>query len=178
MGVLTLKKTFFKTASASLFALSKSTRTNFVQWSANTMQNWNPDADSTLKSSITSVNTLSSFTAAWVSIFFDAGTLRIWPMRKNCIHHRLSFALSACSSASSMKPTVSDCEKSSMSLSSSDSESLRLPLLAIDSSSGDASSSSNASRLKVVFCVFTLSASSHSTLIAVEEPCFSLLSSS
>ena len=67
LGVPTLRTNFIRLASASLFALRKSTNTNFVYWSANTMQNRNPDSDSTLKGPITSVKTLSSFSSAWVS---------------------------------------------------------------------------------------------------------------
>ena len=39
LGVPTQRTKFFRLASASLFALSKSTNTNFEYWSANTMQN-------------------------------------------------------------------------------------------------------------------------------------------
>ena len=75
----------------------------------------------------------------------------------------------ACLSASAKKPTASDCEKSSVSLSSSDSESLILPFVAVDSSSSAASSTSEASRLSVVSWLL---------LLAVDVPCSSLLSSS
>ena len=62
--------------------------------------------------------------------------------------------MSACSSASSKKPTV--CEKSSVSLSSSDSESVRLPLVDVDFSSSAASSTSEASRPSVFSSVHAL----------------------
>ena len=75
--VSTLKTNFFSLASASLFALSNSTNANFVYWSANTMQNRNPDKDSTLKGPITSVNTLSSFSYAWVSATLGTGVFVI-----------------------------------------------------------------------------------------------------
>ena len=77
LGVPALRTNFFRLASASLFALSKSTNTNFVYWSANTMQNRNPDNDSTLKGPITSVNTLSSFSSAWVSATLGTGVFVI-----------------------------------------------------------------------------------------------------
>ena len=77
MGVPTLRTNFFRLASASLFALSKFTNINFVYWSANTLQNRNPDSDSTLKSPITSVNTLSSFSSAWVSASHGTGVFVI-----------------------------------------------------------------------------------------------------
>ena len=63
---------------------------------------------------------------------------------------RLGSALCACSNVSLKMPTVSDCEKSSVSLSFSDAESLRLPHAAVDSSSSAASSTTEASRLSVV----------------------------
>ena len=77
LGVPTLRRNLFRLASASLFALSKSTNTNFVYWSANTMQNRIPDSDSTLKGPITSVNTLSSFSSAWVSANLGTGVFVI-----------------------------------------------------------------------------------------------------
>ena len=77
LGVPTLRTNFFRLASASLFALSKSTNTNIVYWSANTMQNRNPESDSTLKGPITSVNTLSSFSSAWVSATLGTGVFVI-----------------------------------------------------------------------------------------------------
>ena len=77
-GVLILRTNFFRLASASLFALSKSINTNFVYWSANTMRNRNPDSDSTLKGPITSVNTLSSFSSAWVSATLVTGVFVIF----------------------------------------------------------------------------------------------------
>ena len=76
LGVPTLRTNFFL-ANASHFALSNSTNTNFVYWSANTMQNRNPDSDSTLKGPITSVNTLSSFSSAWVSASLGTGVFVI-----------------------------------------------------------------------------------------------------
>ena len=60
LGVPTMRTNFFRLANASLFALSNSKNTNFVYWSANSMQNRNPDSDSTLKGPITSVNTSAS----------------------------------------------------------------------------------------------------------------------
>ena len=77
LGYPTLRTNFFTLANASLFALSNSTNTNFVYWSANTMQNRNPDSDSTLKDPITSVNTLSSFSYAWVSATLGTGVFVI-----------------------------------------------------------------------------------------------------
>ena len=77
LGVPTLRTIFFRLASASFFALSKLTNTNFVYSSANTMQNRNPDSDSTLKGPITSVNTLSSFSSAWVSATLCTGVFVI-----------------------------------------------------------------------------------------------------
>ena len=76
---------------------------------------------------------------------------------------RLGSALSACSKAFSKKPTVSDCEMYSLSLSTSESESLRLPQDASDSLSSDAYSDSEASRRSVVSWVFMLSVSCHSS---------------
>ena len=61
LGVPTLKSNFFKRATASLFALSKSSSPIFVYWSANTMHNRNPDSEFTLKSPITGVNTSLAF---------------------------------------------------------------------------------------------------------------------
>ena len=72
-GVSTLRTNFFSLASASLYALFKSTNTNFVYWSAKTMQNRNPDSNSLLKGPITSVNTLSSFSSTWVSATLGTG---------------------------------------------------------------------------------------------------------
>ena len=73
LGVCTLRKNFFRLASASLFALSKSTNAFFVYWSANTMQNRNPDSVSFLEGPITSVTNLSSFSSAWVSATLGTG---------------------------------------------------------------------------------------------------------
>ena len=72
-----LRTNFFRLAIASLFALGKSTNTNFVYWSANTMQKRNPDSDSTLKIPITSVNSLFSFYSAWVSATLGTGVFVI-----------------------------------------------------------------------------------------------------
>ena len=72
LGILTLRTNVLKLDSASLFALNNSTNANFVYWSANTLQNRNPDSDCTLKGSITSVNTLYSFSSA--SVFATLGT--------------------------------------------------------------------------------------------------------
>ena len=77
LGIPTLRKNFFRLANASLFALSKFTNTNFVYWSANTMDNRNPDSDFTLKGPITSVNTLSSFSFACVSATLGTGVFVI-----------------------------------------------------------------------------------------------------
>ena len=77
LGVPTLRANLFRLASASLFALSKSTNTNCVYSSANTMQNRKPDSDLTLKGPITSVNTLSSFPSAWTSATVGTGILVI-----------------------------------------------------------------------------------------------------
>ena len=77
MGVLALRTTFFSLASASLLALSKSTRTNFVYWSANKMQKRNPNSDSTLKVPITIVNALFNITSAVVSVTPDADVFEI-----------------------------------------------------------------------------------------------------
>ena len=73
LGFPTMRTNFFRLASASLFALSKSANKNFVYWSANTMQNRNRDSDSTLKCPIRSVNTLSSFSSDWVSATLGTG---------------------------------------------------------------------------------------------------------
>ena len=73
LGVPTLRTNFFRLASASLFALSKSTNTNFVYWSANTMLNQNSDSDSSQKGPITSMNNLSSFSSAWISATLGTG---------------------------------------------------------------------------------------------------------
>ena len=45
LGVPTLRTILFRLASASPFALNKFINTNFVYWSANTMQNGNPDSE-------------------------------------------------------------------------------------------------------------------------------------
>ena len=71
LGVPTMRTNFFRLASASLFALSKSTNKNFVYWSANRMQSRNPDSDYTLEGPSTRVNTLSIFSSAWVSATLD-----------------------------------------------------------------------------------------------------------
>ena len=73
LGVPTLKTNFSRLASASLFALSKSTCTNFVYWSANTIQNQNHDSDFTPKGPITSVNNLSSVSSDCVSASLGTG---------------------------------------------------------------------------------------------------------
>ena len=65
MGVPTLRTNFFRLASASLFPLSNSTNTNFVYWSANTMQNLNPHSNSTLKGLITSVKPSPASLLLW-----------------------------------------------------------------------------------------------------------------
>ena len=77
LGVCTLRTNFFRLASASFFALRKSTNKNFVFWSAKTMQNQNPDSDSTLKGPITTVNNLPSFSSNWVSATLDIGVFVI-----------------------------------------------------------------------------------------------------
>ena len=93
LGVPTLRKNCFRLASASLFALSQSTNTNFVYWSANTMQNRNPGSDSTLNGPITSVNTLSSFSSAWVSATLGTGVFVILA-NAHTLHKSSSFPLS------------------------------------------------------------------------------------
>ena len=87
-GITTLRKKFFRLAVASLFALSKSTNRNFVYWSANPMQNWNRDSDSTPK--------VASRLWTPSPVFLLLGSLPLlvlesflsWPMRTDCIHHR------------------------------------------------------------------------------------------
>ena len=96
---------------------------------------------------------------------------------RSAVFPRAGSALSACSSASSVKPSVSDYEKCSVSLSSNDSEPLSLPLVAIISSVSAASSFSEACRLSVVSWMFMFSASSNSSFTAFYVPCFSLLTS-
>ena len=93
LGVPTLRKNCFRLASASLFALSQSTNTNFVYWSANTMQNRNPGSDSTLNGPITSVNNLSSFSSAWVSATLGTGVFVILA-NAHTLHTSSSFPLS------------------------------------------------------------------------------------
>ena len=77
LGVPKLRTNSFKPASASLCALRMSTYTNFVYWSAKKMQNRNPGGFSTLKGPITSANTLSSFSSAWVSATLGTGVIVI-----------------------------------------------------------------------------------------------------
>ena len=86
LGVPTLRTNFFRLACASLFALSKSTNTNFVYWSANTMQNQNPDSDSTLK--VLWTPSPASLLLGSLSLFILEYFLS-WPMRTHCIHHRV-----------------------------------------------------------------------------------------
>ena len=78
LGVPALIKDYFTLASASHFALSKSTNTNFVFWSAKTMQNRNLDTDSNVKGPIMSVNTLSSLSSAWISATLGTGVFVIF----------------------------------------------------------------------------------------------------
>ena len=86
LGVPTLRTNFFSFASASLLALSKSTTTNFVYWSANTMQNRNPDSDSALKGLVTSMNTLSCFSSASISATLCNGVFVILA-NAHTLHH-------------------------------------------------------------------------------------------
>ena len=73
LGIPTLRRNFFGLASASFFALIKSTNKNFKYWSANTMQKRNPVSDCTVKGPMTSVNTLFSFYSSWVSATIGTG---------------------------------------------------------------------------------------------------------
>ena len=82
---------------------------------------------------------------------------------------RLCSALSACSSVPKNR-TVSECEKFYVPLPSNDSESPRIPLVAVDSSTSAASSTSRASRFSVNSCVSTLPALCHSSFSAVDVP--------
>ena len=72
-GIPILRSNFFSLASA----LSRSSNTNFIYWSANTVQSRNPNSDSTVKGPITYVNTLSSFSSAWVSVTLGTGVFVI-----------------------------------------------------------------------------------------------------